>query len=141
MTCFLLLICPAPCPKIHAEWRPAHSCPPLHNFLDPLSDNFKLYAISLMLQTHSFVLEQQKQWSSFKVCRMGIWEAMELLNELVDDSDPDTALPQIQHLFQTAEACRKAYPEVMRTRSTPLRPHPKAEPSLLRQPVASRRPF
>ena len=32
---------------------------------------------------------------------------MELLNKLVDDSDPDTQLSQIEHLLQTAEALRK----------------------------------
>ena len=37
---------------------------------------------------------------------MGIWEAMEYLNTLVDDSDPDTELTQIEHLMQTAEAIR-----------------------------------
>ena len=37
---------------------------------------------------------------------MGIWEAMEFLNTLVDDSDPDTDLSQIEHLMQTAEAIR-----------------------------------
>ena len=37
---------------------------------------------------------------------MGIWEAMEFLNTLVDDSDPDTELSQIEHLMQTAEAIR-----------------------------------
>ena len=37
---------------------------------------------------------------------MGIWEAMEFLNTLVDDSDPDTSLTQIEHLMQTAEAIR-----------------------------------
>jgi inositol oxygenase len=38
---------------------------------------------------------------------MGIWEAMEKLNTLVDDSDPDTSLSQIQHLLQSAEAIRR----------------------------------
>ena len=37
---------------------------------------------------------------------MGIWEAMEFLNTLVDDSDPDTELTQIEHLMQAAEAIR-----------------------------------
>ena len=37
---------------------------------------------------------------------MGVWEAMEFLNTLVDDSDPDTDLSQIDHLLQTAEAIR-----------------------------------
>jgi len=31
---------------------------------------------------------------------------MEMLNTLVDDSDPDTSLSQIEHLLQTAEAIR-----------------------------------
>ncbi|KAJ7081209.1 DUF706-domain-containing protein [Mycena belliarum] len=39
--------------------------------------------------------------------RMGVWEAMEMLNTLVDDSDPDTELSQIEHLLQTAEAIRR----------------------------------
>ncbi|ROT41952.1 DUF706-domain-containing protein, partial [Sodiomyces alkalinus F11] len=38
---------------------------------------------------------------------MTIWEAMEKLNTLVDESDPDTELSQIQHLLQTAEAMRR----------------------------------
>jgi inositol oxygenase len=37
---------------------------------------------------------------------MGIWEAMEYLNTLIDDSDPDTDLSQIQHLLQAAESAR-----------------------------------
>ncbi|KAL1839554.1 hypothetical protein VTJ49DRAFT_1417 [Mycothermus thermophilus] len=38
---------------------------------------------------------------------MTVWEAIEKLNELVDDSDPDTELSQIQHLLQCAEAMRR----------------------------------
>ncbi|KAL2265909.1 hypothetical protein VTJ83DRAFT_5261 [Remersonia thermophila] len=38
---------------------------------------------------------------------MTVWEAIEKLNELVDDSDPDTELSQIQHLLQCAEALRR----------------------------------
>src|SRR5271170_5270211 len=33
-----------------------------------------------------------------------IWEAAEFLNTLVDNSDPDTDLTQIEHLLQTSEA-------------------------------------
>jgi inositol oxygenase len=39
--------------------------------------------------------------------RMSVWEAMEKLNTLIDESDPDTELSQIQHLLQTAEAIRR----------------------------------
>lgn len=38
--------------------------------------------------------------------KMGIWQALEYLNTIVDDSDPDTQLPQIQHALQTAERLR-----------------------------------
>ena len=41
---------------------------------------------------------------------MSIWECCELLNEVVDESDPDLDEPQIEHLLQTAEAVRKDYP-------------------------------
>ncbi len=34
------------------------------------------------------------------------WAALEFLNTLVDESDPDIELPQISHLPQTAEAIR-----------------------------------
>jgi inositol oxygenase len=39
--------------------------------------------------------------------RMSVWEALEMLNTLVDESDPDTSVGQIEHLLQTAEAIRR----------------------------------
>jgi inositol oxygenase len=38
---------------------------------------------------------------------MSVWEALEMLNTLVDESDPDTSVGQIEHLLQTAEAIRR----------------------------------
>lgn len=38
---------------------------------------------------------------------MTIWQAMEKLETLVDESDPDTELGQIAHLLQSAEAIRR----------------------------------
>jgi inositol oxygenase len=38
---------------------------------------------------------------------MSVWQAMEKLNTLIDESDPDTSLSQIQHLLQSAEAIRR----------------------------------
>ncbi|HEX6984188.1 MAG TPA: inositol oxygenase family protein [Planctomycetaceae bacterium] len=58
-------------------------------------------------QTLEFVLEKKRQFLPPRHRRMGIWEAMEFLNTLVDDSDPDTDLSQIEHLMQTAEAIRR----------------------------------
>ncbi len=39
-------------------------------------------------------------------------EALEMLNSLVDESDPDVDLPNIVHAFQTAERIRADYPEL-----------------------------
>ncbi len=57
-------------------------------------------------QTFDFVKRKRAQFLSLDRRRMGMWEAMEFLNQLVDDSDPDIDLPQIEHLLQTAEAIR-----------------------------------
>jgi inositol oxygenase len=58
-------------------------------------------------QTREFVLAKHKQYAGLNKTGMGIWEAMEFLNTLVDDSDPDTDLSQIEHNLQAAEAIRR----------------------------------
>ena len=58
-------------------------------------------------QTLEFVLKKKNQYEPLGKMVMGIWEAMEYLNQLVDESDPDTQLNQIEHLLQSAEALRK----------------------------------
>ncbi|CUS13098.1 unnamed protein product [Tuber aestivum] len=58
-------------------------------------------------QTVEYNLAARKAFHSNVRARMGIWEAMEKLNTLIDESDPDTSLSQIQHLLQTAEAMRR----------------------------------
>jgi inositol oxygenase len=58
-------------------------------------------------QTLDFVLSKQREYGSLNHAEMGIWEAMEKLDTLVDDSDPDTSLSQIEHNLQTAEAIRR----------------------------------
>jgi inositol oxygenase len=58
-------------------------------------------------QTLDFVLEKQKEYCGLTRGKKSIWEMAQYLNQLVDDSDPDTDLTQIEHLLQTAEAIRK----------------------------------
>ena len=58
-------------------------------------------------QTVDYVLSKEKQYFGLKRGKKGVWEAAEYLNTLVDDSDPDTDLTQIEHLLQTSEAIRK----------------------------------
>ena len=38
---------------------------------------------------------------------MGVWEAIDFLSQVVDQSDPDIELSQIDHALQTAEALRR----------------------------------
>jgi inositol oxygenase len=67
----------------------------------------EFYRLNHTHQTREFVLGKKKQYASRQKTRMGIWEALDFLNTLVDDSDPDTDLSQIEHNLQTAEAIRK----------------------------------
>src|SRR5262249_49884635 len=66
----------------------------------------ELYRLNHRFQTVDFVRVKRVEYSRKAKRTMGVWEAMEFLNTLVDDSDPDTELPQIEHLIQTAEAIR-----------------------------------
>jgi len=67
----------------------------------------EFYRLNHQGQTVDFVRAQRRKYLPLRTRRMGIWEAMDFLNELVDDSDPDIALPQIAHAVQTAEAIRQ----------------------------------
>jgi inositol oxygenase len=66
------------------------------------------YRLNHRHQTLAFVLAKKQEYLPLRKRRMGIWEALEFLNTLVDDSDPDTELSQIEHLMQTSEAIRAA---------------------------------
>jgi inositol oxygenase len=57
-------------------------------------------------QTVAFVAAKKSQWLQFNQRQMTPWDALDYLNTLVDESDPDIELPQISHLLQTAEAIR-----------------------------------
>ena len=58
-------------------------------------------------QTLDYVLSKEKEYFGLKRGNKSVWEAAEYLNTLVDDSDPDTDLTQIEHLLQTSEAIRQ----------------------------------
>lgn len=60
-------------------------------------------------QTVAYNLQARANFhsQSRKRAEMTVWEAIEKLNTLIDESDPDTELSQIQHLLQSAEAIRR----------------------------------
>ena len=66
----------------------------------------EFYKLNHQYQTYDFVCDKEATFLQFNQRKMSLWDAIEFLNTLVDDSDPDTELDQLQHLLQTAEAIR-----------------------------------
>ena len=67
----------------------------------------EFYCTNHEKQTVNYVLGKEQQYFGLTRGKKSVWEAAEYLNTLVDDSDPDTDLTQIEHLLQTSEAIRK----------------------------------
>src|SRR5688572_5259705 len=67
----------------------------------------EFYRLNHRHQTYDFVQQKRKDFLSLNRREMSVWEALEYLNTLVDDSDPDTNLSQLEHLLQTAEQIRQ----------------------------------
>lgn len=77
------------------------------NYSEPPRDTVReFYRLNHTFQSFDFVLQKEKEFLGFTKKEMPIWEAFDFLNQLVDDSDPDTDLDQMQHLLQTSEAIR-----------------------------------
>lgn len=78
------------------------------NYEEPQRDNVKeFYRLNHKYQTHEFVQQKRDNYLKFDKKEMPVWNAFDFLNQLVDDSDPDTDLDQWQHLLQTSEAIRR----------------------------------
>ena len=67
----------------------------------------EFYRLNHRYQTLDFVRQKRDEYFALNKREMSIWEALEFLNTLVDDSDPDTDFSQIEHCLQTAEAIRR----------------------------------
>ena len=86
---------------------PAKAKEAFRNYKEPARDSVKeFYRLNHTYQTYSFVKEKKEKFLKFDKKQMPVWQAFEFLNQLVDDSDPDTSLDQFQHLLQTSEAIR-----------------------------------
>lgn len=78
------------------------------NYDNPQRDTVReFYRLNHKYQTFDFVQKKRAEFLRFDKKEMPIWEAFDFLNQLVDDSDPDTDLDQLQHLLQTSEAIRR----------------------------------
>lgn len=68
----------------------------------------EFYRLNHENQTLDFVLEMKAKYTrpENRHLEMSMWDMVQNLNALVDDSDPDTSLTQIEHAMQTAERIR-----------------------------------
>src|SRR5215471_4389651 len=91
---------PQPGQKAKEEYR---------NYDNPARDTVReFYRLNHLHQTYDFVVEKRKAFLGFDHREMTVLEALDYLNTLVDDSDPDIDLSQREHLLQTSEAIRAA---------------------------------
>jgi inositol oxygenase len=65
------------------------------------------YRLNHCRQTWDFVMEKEQQYLTLSRQKLSIFEAIELVDQIIDESDPDIDLPQCYHFYQTAEALRK----------------------------------
>jgi inositol oxygenase len=72
---------------------------------DPVREFYRANHVG---QTLAFVRAKKAEYSPLRHAKMTIWDALLRLDAVVDDSDPDTSLSQLDHAIQTAEAVRKA---------------------------------
>lgn len=63
------------------------------------------------LQTVAFVEEMHRKWLSFNHGSMQILEALDVLANFLDESDPDVDEANLAHAYQTAERLRKCHPD------------------------------
>lgn len=66
----------------------------------------EFYRLNHRGQTWNFVQQKKAEYLTLDRAELSAWEALEFLDTLVDDSDPDLDLSQLDHLLQTAEATR-----------------------------------
>jgi inositol oxygenase len=66
------------------------------------------YRLMRTHQTVAFVDRMEAKWFRFDHARLTVRDAFTALKGYVDCSDPDTELPNLVHMVQTAEAARRA---------------------------------
>jgi inositol oxygenase len=90
------------------RYDPARQPEDFRRFDDRAPDGVKeFYRLNHAHQTREFVARKKREYLGLTRGPMSVWAALEYLNTLVDSSDPDTDLSQIEHNLQTAEAIRR----------------------------------
>ncbi|XP_046733868.1 inositol oxygenase [Diprion similis] len=107
-------------PSEHLRPEPVHAEKSANQFRDysvdpedPLKERVrKTYHDMHTNQTVEFVRSRMADWLRFNKLKMTVKDALIKLNDLVDESDPDSNLPNIVHAFQTAERVRADHPDL-----------------------------
>jgi inositol oxygenase len=73
---------------------------------EPRAGVREFYRQNHAAQTLAFAREKRAQFLPLRQREMSVWEAIEGLDAVVDQSDPDLGLTQLDHSLQTAEALR-----------------------------------
>jgi len=71
----------------------------------------RTYKLMHTNQTVEYGTQMRNKWLKFDKTKLTVMEAMEKLNDLVDESDPDADFPNVYHAYQTAEGIREKYPD------------------------------
>jgi inositol oxygenase len=89
---------PQPGTKAKSDYR---------NYDNPARESVRrFYQENHRRQTYDFVRSKRAEYLTLDRRQMSVFEACDYLNTLIDDSDPDIELDQLQHLLQTSEAIR-----------------------------------
>uniref|UniRef100_A0A8C4XVS4 Inositol oxygenase n=1 Tax=Gopherus evgoodei TaxID=1825980 RepID=A0A8C4XVS4_9SAUR len=103
---------PQPALPPHSTQRPPAGITGVLFQAGPLLD--RVYNTYLLMHTHQTVDFVRKKGAEYGACaqrRMSIMEALDLLDNVVDESDPDVDFPNSYHAYQTAEGIRRAHPD------------------------------
>ena len=69
------------------------------------------YAKNHEEMTYDLVHEKHSKWDGLSYGEFTIKEVLDMLDNFIDDSDPDVSIGNSVHAFQTAERIRKDYPD------------------------------
>lgn len=98
-----------------STFTPENKAKELFRVYNPSNPRYELvketYRLMHTQQTHAYAVAERDRWCRFDHAKMGMLEALEELNKLVDDSDPDIDLPNSFHALQTAERIREKHPD------------------------------
>ena len=81
----------------------------LRHYLENTPQYF-LYRDMHINQTIDYVKCKYKQYSKLNNSKMNMIDALTIMNEFIDPSDPDVDIENSTHAYQTAERIRKKYP-------------------------------